>query len=307
MDVAAITPRGPGRRVDLALSRQHPPSVVLCGIQSNGSVLPGSVELIADGLNGISVGTFDDSSLFGSQIASAGDLDLNGADDLLVPDAAYAHPDGERSGAIFVLYMQPSEADPSVVLSLDLITSRTAGMGGSMIVPPSCIQSAAVLGDLGGDSRVDLAIGQPADDTGGANRGAVLLLSMGGPVPSPSPSPVPLSAGVVLGAVRITDGGPGLPQVALPTDGKLGYSVAGIGDINGDSYEDIAIQAGAYKSQPSNRNVGAVFVLLMGPVSTVLAHSKIELEEDGHMANSATAASFPFGSGLGRLDQPLGH
>jgi len=103
----------------------------------------------------------------------------------------------------------------------------------------------APVGDLDGDGAMDIGVGAPFDDSAGADSGAVFLYSGGGPLHR---NLMTEDASVV---IRGADGG-----------AMLGWSVAGVGDVNGDGADDLAVGA---PLQRSGDGSGTVF-LFFGPL-----------------------------------------
>jgi hypothetical protein len=163
--------------------------------------------------NAIAVYTGKDSNdKLGTSIAS-GDLDRDGLTDIIV-GAPGADGVGSRRGAYYVLY------------------GRTAWTGGSIPTLADAWlfgeedreelgHSVAVLGDVNGDGARDVAAGSPAfgpDDTG------VVRFNLG--VPNTR------FAGELVTRVRLTTN-----DIAE----RIGSSIAGVGDVNGDGAADVAV------------------------------------------------------------------
>jgi len=124
--------------------------------------------------------------------------------------------------------------------------------------------SVAGIGDLDGNGVTDLAVGADQDDTGGTDRGATYILFMN-------------SAGTVASSVKIASGTNGGPTLA---DGdQFGFSVANIGDLNGNGVTDIAVGANGDDTGGSSR--GAIYILFMNSAGTVASSVKIASGTNG--------------------------
>ena len=88
-------------------------------------------------------------------------------------------------------------------------------------------RAVAGIGDLDGDGIDDIAVGAEKDDDGGTNRGAVYVLMLN-------------ADGTVKAQQKISDNAGGL-AAALDDGDAFGVSVAGLGDLNGDRTNDIAV------------------------------------------------------------------
>ncbi|MCP3937739.1 MAG: hypothetical protein GY708_20500, partial [Actinomycetia bacterium] len=108
----------------------------------------------------------------------------------------------------------------------------------------------------------DIAVGAATDDDGGADRGAVyvILLNPDGPVKAEQ-------------KISSTTGGMTGP---LDDNDQFGYSLAGVGDLDGDGTVDITV--GAYYDDDGGTDRGAIYVLnLAVPVD----HCAVDSDSDG--------------------------
>jgi hypothetical protein len=145
----------------------------------------------------------------------------------------------------------------------------------------------AGIGDLNGDGTLDLAVGVPGTDDGGADRGGVWILFLD-------------TEGEVLQEQKIADGTGGFDG-DLDNGDRFGSAIADIGDVNGDGITDLAI--GVPNDDDGADNAGAVWILFMmndGSIETAQKISSDEGDFDGKLDDD-----YQFGAavaGIGDLD-----
>jgi len=126
---------------------------------------------------------------FGGAVADLGDLDGSGGSvRTLAVGAGFDDSGGADRGAVYVLFLDAGGA----VLSQEKISDTSGGLGGGLLDGDQFGGSVASLGDVdgpGGGART-LVVGAAGDDDGGADRGAVYVLSLDG-VSVATASPVP--------------------------------------------------------------------------------------------------------------------
>ena len=158
---------------------------------------------------------------------------------------------------------EPEPEPPTPVNSFNMIGHLTNG-GPSLVDNDRFGISVADINDLNVDGIRDIAVGAHQDDTGGQDRGAIYVLFTN-------------QNGTASSAHKVASGTNGGPVLA---DGdRFGISTAGIGDLNGDAYYDIAV--GAYQDDTgssggtNSTNAGALYVLFMEADGTVISNTKI--------------------------------
>ncbi|MEM9561346.1 MAG: hypothetical protein AAGA93_01930, partial [Actinomycetota bacterium] len=230
-------------------------------------------QLISEGAGGFTT-ALDPEDRFGLGIAAIGDVDGNGVRDVAV-GAPRDDDGGTDRGAVYVLFL---EADGTVV-GEQKISDTTGGLAAALDNEDHFGESLTSPGDVDGDGVVDLAVAVGGDDDGGTDRGAVYVLFLN-------------SDGTVKGEQKIsqsTGGGPGLD------DGDaFGSDVTGIGDLDGDGVEDLAV--GAIGDDDGGTDRGALYLLTLASDGTVSATEKLS-----STAGSLTGPlddSDEFGSGL---------
>ena len=232
-------------------------AVYVLFMKKNGQVA--QTQKISDtqgGFNGV-LGNVD---WFGCSLEGLGDLDGDGVEDLAV-GAALDDDGNTNRGAIWILFLN---AD-GTVKGHTKISDWSGGFGGSMWTNGRFGQSIANLGDLNDDGVIDLAVGASRHGDGGAVW--ILFLNANGTVKSYNF--ISSFAGGFSGAVE--------------ADSEFGYSVTGLGDIDGDNVEDLAVGArrACHGTVPSICNIGAVWVLRMNGNGSVKAQQKIGVNVGG--------------------------
>ncbi len=141
--------------------------------------------------------------------------------------------------------------------------------------------SLANIGDLNGDGVNDIASGTYWDDEGGLNRGAVHIMFMN-------------ADGSVDSTVVINDSTANGPVLAN-SDG-FGFSVANIGDLDGDGVNDIAA-GGIEPTLGGAPAAGEIYIMFMNTDGT----PKSTVEIDKTTANGPSGAGGHFGSDIANI------
>jgi hypothetical protein len=145
-------------------------------------------------------------SSFGSAVSSAGDVNGDGFDDVMVGDPNYDKQFDEGAVYIFHGSSQGINTTPAIILE----GNQQSGELGISI---------ADAGDINGDGFDDIVAGTPFYNDGQSIEGATLIFYGS-------------SSGI---SNNVTSLANNLGQ------GSLGYSASGAGDLNGDGFDDIAV------------------------------------------------------------------
>jgi hypothetical protein len=176
----------------------------------------------------------------GRSVAGAGDVNGDGYADVIVGAQSYDAGETDEGAAFVFLGSASGIADGSPSTAHAQLESDQAGADLGF--------SVAGAGDVDGDGYADVIVGAHLYDAGYNNEGAAF---------------------VFLGSASgIADGNPGTAHAQLESDqasARLGHSVAGAGDVNGDGYADVIVGAHTYESAPigpPETDEGAAFVFL---------------------------------------------
>lgn len=202
---------------------------------NNGQLDEGKFYLFYGNSNGIDTQNFSslESNLaatqLGSSVASAGDLDGNGFDDIVVGATSFGDDD---QGKAYVFYGTPT--------GIDLVNSQSI-VGLQAHEGLGCAVSCA--GDINADGYSDLIIGAAGRDNGDGAAylfyGSINKLNTGAPV-------------VLKGSQK-------------GTYANMGQAVSSAGDVNGDGYADIVVGVPWHLHPVSKELTGNALVFFGSP------------------------------------------
>ncbi|WP_202752930.1 integrin alpha, partial [Bathymodiolus thermophilus thioautotrophic gill symbiont] len=203
------------------------------------------LSIIASGTGGFVIGGEDANDWSGYSVSSAGDVNGDGLDDLIV-GALYADPNSkDEAGKSYVVFGKTDK---------DAVNLSTLGAGGFVINGESTDDesgtSVSSAGDVNGDGLDDLIVGaRYADPANKSNAGKTYVV-----FGKTNASAINLSA-----ITSASDTG-GFVINGESADDESGYSASSAGDVNGDGLDDLIV--GAHQADPDNKsNAGKSYVV----------------------------------------------
>ncbi|MBE8967629.1 FG-GAP repeat protein [Nostocales cyanobacterium LEGE 12452] len=202
-----------------------------------------------NGSNGFVINGIDKYDNSGNSVSSAGDINGDGIDDLII-GATYADPNSQRdAGESYVVFGSNSSFDAQ--LNLSSLNGSNGFVINGIDSGDRLGISVSNAGDINGDGFDDLIIGaSKADPNGQRDAGS---------------SYVVFGSNSVFGAsfnLSSLNGSNGFAINGIDADDNSGSSVSSAGDINGDGFDDLIIGAGnRYVVFGSNSGFGASFNL----------------------------------------------
>jgi hypothetical protein len=173
----------------------------------------------------------------GVSVSSAGDVDGDGLDDVLV-GADRDHNGGTQAGAAYIILGSSLGTSSTIDLSsadYKLVQTGTRDWAG---------RSVSSAGDVDGDGLDDVLVGAYGDDDGGNEAGAAYII-----------------LGSSLGTSSTIDlSSADYKLVGEDADDWAGFSASSAGDVDGDGLDDVLM--GAYYDDDGGSLAGAAYIIL---------------------------------------------
>ncbi len=254
---------------------EHVDAGGLCACPVAGTVLTQSK---ISATAGVFNGQLDNTDLFGSAVASVGDLNSDGIPELVV-GTPFDDDGGLDRGAVWLLFLDASGA----VTNKQKIANGVGGFPTLLHNSDAFGSSVAALGDIDADGVADIAVGAMNDDDGGPDHGAVWVLRMNRNGTVKAQQKISSLSGGFTGQLDVGD--------------AFGVSVASPGDLNSDGVPDLVV--GASGDDDGGLNRGALWVLLLNSNGAVIGQQKIAAFTGGFTGQLHDADAF--GTSLARV------
>jgi len=191
-----------------------------------------------NGTNGFVLNGIDAGDQSGLPVSSAGDVNGDGIDDLII-GASQADPVGRSGAGESYVVFGGAGVGASGVIELSSLNGTNGFVLNGIDVDDYCGRSVSSAGDVNGDGIEDLIIGASFADPNGNTDAGESYVVFGG---------VGLgSSGVI--ELSSLNGSNGFVLNGIDPDDQTGWSVSSAGDVNGDGVDDLLI--GAFGSRPN--------------------------------------------------------
>ena len=196
-------------------------------------------------------------AVLGWSVSTAGDVNGDGYDDVIVGAPRYDH--GQTEEGVAFLYLGGPDGPATYPIWMGESDQEWAWFG----------YAVATAGDVNNDGYDDVIVGAPRYDGAQMDEGAAFVYH-GGP------------EGLAATPARIV-------HPDHQADARFGIAVSTAGDVNGDGYADVVITANGYDAEQTNE--GAAFVYYGGPSGLAAEPAWTAHPTDQAYANFGRSAS----------------
>ena len=209
-----------------------------------------------NGTNGFILTGIDGGDWSGFSVSSAGDVNGDGYDDLIIGafGAFGANSNGDSAGETYIVYGGASAPGTGGVLNLGALDGTNGFILTGIDALDESGRSVSSAGDVNGDGYDDLIIGASGADPNGDREAGETYIVYGG-------ASAPGTEGVL--DLSDLDGTNGFILTGIDAGDQSGRSVSSAGDVNGDGYDDLII--GASGADPNgDSGAGETYVIYGG-------------------------------------------
>jgi len=226
-------------------------------VYGKGTAFAASLELstfaAGGGADGFTI-TGIDASDNATRVSSAGDINGDGIDDLII-GATEGDPNGSNSGESYIVFGNAAGFGASLDLSTIASGDGTDGFVINGINANDRAGRVSSAGDFNGDGFDDLLIGA-------AGASYIVFGKAAG-----------FGASLELSTIASSDGTEGITFTSIDQGDTLGRSVSSAGDINGDGFDDILLGAlFADGSDNATIDAGETYLIFGGDYSSLTTH-----------------------------------
>ena len=228
---------------------------------ANPSDITGTV-LDSLGTKGFTIRGAAAADYLGGSVSGGGDFNGDGLDDIIV-GAPYNDDSGSNAGAAYVIYGK-SGGHSGVIDLASLTTAQGFVIQGDRADDRLGI-SVSIAGDIDGDGLDDLIVGAIGGDDGGTNAGEAYVIYGKAGTDGTQFGVAEMESGSATGR-RVVDttsltAAQGFLIQGDSANDRLGWSVSGAGDIDGDGIDDLIIGARDGEIAGGTTDTGSVYVL----------------------------------------------
>jgi hypothetical protein len=191
---------------------------------------------------GFEIGSDLTDLVVGRSVSSAGDINGDGFDDLMVGGFQYLADDFASAPTAFVIFGKPEFEDINLSDFFESATTDGFRIFDDFLLDDFLGARVASAGDFNGDGLDDMVVGTPGSDRTGA---AYVIFGKTSDYDNIDLANLAPGAGLKITGAAFLD--------------QLGFSVSGAGDVNGDGYDDIIL--GARYGDSGGSDAGQAYVI----------------------------------------------